>query len=160
MDQLRNKNFRHLVITFHTSTSLEITKEARKMIPSLTVYGTHTFTSGINPDHPNWEDYEGMILISRGRLHHPSGEQFRSAFNSRFGQLPGISAFYTYDGMNLIIEALRKSGLEKGAIKDTIAVIHYTEGVTGSITFDEYGNRTDPTQFMIVQNDKPNLPDH
>lgn len=160
MDRLKKTSIRHLIITYHTSTSLEIAKEGQKLTPDLTVFGTHTFTSGINPDHPRWEEYNGMMLISRGLLHYPSGEQFGSAFNSRFGQLPGISALYAYDGMNLIIEAIRKSGLDKEAIKDTIAGINFTEGVTGSITFDEFGNRTDPTQFMIVQNDKPILLDH
>jgi len=159
-DRLKNKKIRHLVITFHTGVTLEIINEARKMISSLMVYGTHTFCSGMNMDHPNRESYEKMILISRGSLHHPPGEQFRSAFKSRFGQLPGIAESYAYDGMNLIIEAIRKAGLDREAIKDTIAGIHYSGGVTGSIAFDKFGNRIDPVQLTIVQHDKAVLPDH
>jgi len=153
-DRLKNKKIRHLIITSHTGISLEIIREARKMIPSLMVYGTHTFSSGMNLDHPNRASYEKIVLISRGSLHHAPGEQFRSAFKSRFGKLPGIAESYAYDGMNLIIEAIRKAGLDREAIKDTIADIHHSKGVTGSIEFDEFGNRTDPVRFMIVQHDK------
>lgn len=158
-DQLRKKNIRHLVITFNDGTSREIAREARKKIPALKVYGTHTFTTGMDPELPDRKAYDGIIMISRSSLYQPSGEQFRSAFKKRYGQLPGISSYYTYDGMNLIIEAIRKSGLDREAIKETIAGIRYVEGVTGSISFDEFGNRTDPVRLMIVQNEEPRLND-
>lgn len=159
IDQLRNKNIRHLVITFNNGTSREIAREARKKNPALTVYGTHTFTSGMNPEYSFGDDYDGMILISTGSLYQPAGEQFRSDFKKKYGQLPGISSYYAYDGMNLIIEAIRKSGLDREAIKETLAGIRYTEGITGGISFDEFGNRTDPVRFMIVQNEVPVLSD-
>jgi len=153
-NRLKNKEIRHLVITSHTGISLDIIREARKMIPSLMVYGTHTFSSGMNMDHSNRASYEKMVLISKGFLHHVSGEQFRSEFKNRFGKLPGIAESYAYDGMNLIIDAIMKAGLDREAIKDTIAEIQYSGGVTGSIVFDEFGNRTDPVRFIIGQHNK------
>ncbi len=42
--------------------------------------------------------------------------------------------------MNILIEAIRKAGTERENIQKTIAEIKY-EGVTGTIEFDDKGNR-------------------
>lgn len=61
---------------------------------------------------------------------------FRKAFRERFGLEPETYAAHAYDGMNMLIWAIRHAGLNRARIRDMLA--YRTEpwpGVTGDIPF-------------------------
>ncbi len=76
-------------------------------------------------------------------------------FNGKFGYTPGVSAAYAYDGMNLILEAIHTAGTEREAIREFLSGIEYLKGVTGSIPFDELGNRTGSARLTRIQDGQP-----
>jgi ABC-type branched-subunit amino acid transport system substrate-binding protein len=64
----------------------------------------------------------------------PTLEAFRAAYRERFGSEPETYATHTYDGMNMLIWAIRTAGLNRAKIRDVIA--YRSEpfpGVTGDI---------------------------
>ena len=65
--------------------------------------------------------------------------------------LPGADADYAFDGMNILIEAIRKGGTERENIQKALAEIKF-EGVTGTIQFDDKGNRKGKPGFVEIKN--------
>lgn len=78
-------------------------------------------------------------------LWHPSAAGERSAiftrrFRERFGIEPDYTAAHTYDAMNLLITAIRRTGLNRVLIRDAIRDLSPWSGVTGTITWDPTGH--------------------
>lgn len=70
-------------------------------------------------------------------------ENFKQDYEARFGVAPDGFAAHAYDGMNLIVEAIRKVGLNRVLIRDVLTDLNTFqgyEGVTGTIVFDESWN--------------------
>ena len=80
---------------------------------------------------------------------------FQKAFQGAFGYQPGAAAAYAYDGINLIIEVIKKSGPDRDKIIDVFAEINYKTGVTGEIQFDANGNRIGGSGIMTFKNRTP-----
>jgi len=61
-------------------------------------------------------------------------EQFREAFQKRFGEEPETFAAHAYDGMNMFIWAVQVAGLNRAKIRDVLAYRTTPfKGVTGDI---------------------------
>jgi branched-chain amino acid transport system substrate-binding protein len=67
-------------------------------------------------------------------------KSFSETYQNKFGSTPNALASYAYDGMNVIIEAIKKTGTGRENIQKSISALHY-EGVTGPFRFDNKGNR-------------------
>jgi branched-chain amino acid transport system substrate-binding protein len=61
---------------------------------------------------------------------------FVERFRKRWGERPDIYAAYGYDGANLMIEAINKSGPNRFRIRDYLANLDEWDGVTGHMIFD------------------------
>jgi branched-chain amino acid transport system substrate-binding protein len=64
---------------------------------------------------------------------------FRANYIKRFNQEPDVFAAHAYDGMNILIEAVRKAGLNRALIRDLLTdmkTFQNYEGVTGKVLFD------------------------
>ena len=81
-------------------------------------------------------------------------EDFKAAFQAKFGAEPAICAQYFYDATNLAIEAMKSGGTTGPEIDKAMAKTKDYVGVTGSITFNEIGDRIFPTTMMKVENGK------
>ena len=61
------------------------------------------------------------------------------------------SQLMLFDGINLIIEAIRASGIDREKVRDAMAKIYY-KGVTGTVRFDERGNRIGNSELKELKN--------
>lgn len=100
------------------------------------------------------ENSEGVMFISSGYLFNSKGATFRKDFQKSFGYLPGPAAAYAYDGMSILIEAIRKAAPDREKIQKQVMSAQHN-GVTGTISFDERGNRKGPFHLMIIKNGVP-----
>lgn len=98
---------------------------------------------------------EGAVLIAPGHWRTIQGKNFRRKFQNIYGNQPNGIAAYAYDGMRLILEAIRRAGLDRKKIRDTLANIDYTYGVTGPIRFDASGNRLGPVYLIEIIKGQP-----
>jgi ABC-type branched-subunit amino acid transport system substrate-binding protein len=72
------------------------------------------------------------------------------AFTRRFGEYPPPSAAYGYDAAALIIEAIRRGGLERRQIREQLAGLNGFTGATGTIEWDNGGgNMAQPRAHAI-----------
>lgn len=85
---------------------------------------------------------------------------FKVNYMKRFGMEPDVFAAHAYDGMNLIIAATQKAGLNRVLIRDLLTdlkTFQNYEGVTGKIVFDGSWNDIGEIYMAEVKNGKFNF---
>ncbi len=97
---------------------------------------------------------EGVIVVFPCDLWRddPILQEFTRRFSERYNEPPDIIAAYAYDGMNLLIQAIREGGLNRARIRDALAEIKVFHGVTGEIRFDGSGSNLSPPILAVIQN--------
>jgi branched-chain amino acid transport system substrate-binding protein len=87
----------------------------------------------------------------------PKLKAFKINYYKRFGQEPDVFAAHAYDGMNIIIEAIHKAGLNRVLIRDVLTdmkTFQGYQGVTGKVIFDASWNNVRPIFIAEVSNGK------
>ena len=129
----------------HAQPLLDILRDQNS---SLKVFGSLNMTNdgmiGANYSH----GCEGGIFVSSNFCFTTAGQIFKDKYLEKYGTMPNPSASYAFDGVNLLIEAVQKSGPDRTGISDTLRGIDFKNAATGPIRFDKNGNRTTPV-FMI-----------
>jgi branched-chain amino acid transport system substrate-binding protein len=114
------------------------------------VYATLNLLDENKSPGPDFKYYENVRFASSEILAGKKGELFAKEYRKQFGNIPGAVAAYAFDGMNLLIEAIRKAGTEREGIQKALRDIKY-DGVTGTIQFDENGNRKGVPVFVEIK---------
>jgi branched-chain amino acid transport system substrate-binding protein len=154
IDQINKADVNCIILFGQPSSSLKIIQQIGQRKMNQPVFGSLSLLGENELSDQELKNYEGVVLISSGYWLSPKGLAFRQEFQSAYGKMPGAVAAYAYDGMNLIIEAIRNAGLDRDKIQKSIAKIHY-EGITGSIQFDDKGNRLGTADLMEIKNGIP-----
>jgi ABC-type branched-subunit amino acid transport system substrate-binding protein len=84
----------------------------------------------------------------------PAYIQFKNDFRERFHEKPETYAAHAFDGMNMIITAIEKSGLNRALIRDELAAMYNYEGVTGKKELDAVFTNRSPAILAILKNGK------
>jgi branched-chain amino acid transport system substrate-binding protein len=82
---------------------------------------------------------------------------FKEAYNKRFGIDPDVFAVHAFDGMNIIIESVRKAGPNRVLIRDLLTdmkTFQNYEGASGKIIFDATWNNIRPIYMARISNGK------
>ena len=104
---------------------------------------------------------EGVIVALPYDFHSSDTDtlMFGKRFRAEYGQEPDMFAAYTYDGIRIIIEAIRSAGLNRARIRDAITEMTDFNGVTGKISFDKTGrNKAASIKLSIITNGRFQLP--
>ena len=78
--------------------------------------------------------------------------RFIDTYKSRYGRDPESNAALAYNGLKIILEAIRKGGVEPKAIKESLYQFKNYQATLGTITIDSYGDMTLPVYIKAVQN--------
>jgi branched-chain amino acid transport system substrate-binding protein len=83
-------------------------------------------------------------------------QEFQKKFSQKYGTEPDAYAAYAYDGMNMLVAAIEKAGLNRGKIMDAFRDYQQKtyEGVTGRAEFDHTLNNIAPVMMAKVENGK------
>jgi branched-chain amino acid transport system substrate-binding protein len=84
----------------------------------------------------------------------PKYIQFKKDFQKRFNEEAETYAAHAYDGMNMIIQAIEKAGLNRALIRDELVNMSDFEGVTGKKEFDAVLSDRSPASLAIMKNGK------
>ena len=70
---------------------------------------------------------------------------FAKIYRKHYGQSPTPTAAYTYDALQLVLKALKASGLTRAGIRGAVAGMSGFQGVTGTIRWDNgWANQGEP----------------
>ena len=148
IDKILSSHLDHLVIPFDADYIGSFIKALGAVKPDLKIYGTLHFTMGVESRKSAWDAYEGVYML-------------RPYFNrDSYPSLPDSRSAYMYDAVNLVINAIHQVGTNREAITDYLSKSSYSKGITGSMTFDELGNRQGATTLIRIQNGEPILIKH
>lgn len=87
----------------------------------------------------------------------PGLKQFRAAYLKKYGMEPDVIAAHTYDGTNILIDAIKKVGLNRVLIRDVLTDLKTFQnypGITGPVTFDATWNNIRPIYVARIHNGK------
>ena len=124
LQQIRELGMKQPVYTSDRAVSQEFLKLAGKLADGIVT------TCQYNPDADD-----------------PKLKAFKASFIKRFGMEPDVFAAHAYDGMNILIEAINKAGLNRALIRDVLTDLKTFQGykgVTGVVNFDATWNNVRP----------------
>ncbi|HXH48792.1 MAG TPA: ABC transporter substrate-binding protein [Terriglobia bacterium] len=97
----------------------------------------------------------GLVAISAidPSRHDPKWQEFREGYAARYHEEPDAYASYAYDGMNILVAAIQKAGLNRGRIMDALREhgMKRYDGVSGTAFFDYTLNNIAPVTFAKVK---------
>jgi ABC-type branched-subunit amino acid transport system substrate-binding protein len=82
---------------------------------------------------------------------------FKANYTKKFNQEPDVFAAHAYDGMNILIKAIERAGLNRALIRDVLTdmkTVNGYEGVTGKVIFDGTWNNIRPIYMAMVSKSK------
>ena len=149
-----------ILIWGNAKESALILKQIRKMGMKQPVYGSDRIVSPEFLDIAG-QDAEGVVSTSpyNPEADIPELKAFQANYFKKFGQKPDVFAAHAYDGMNLIIEAIHKVGLNRVLIRDVLSdlkTFQGYQGITGEIILDGSWNDIGKIWMAKVQNGKFN----
>lgn len=97
------------------------------------------------------EDVLFPLFWSPPEEHDPSAD-FASRFRERYGRSPDYTAAQTYDAVNLLVAAIRESGLNRARIRDAVRSLSPWSGVAGRINWDPTGHNRRVVRLGTVHN--------
>src|SRR5258706_3575992 len=96
---------------------------------------------------------DGLLCSQAGLPASAADRKFLDAYKKKFNVDPILYAPFTYDGANLLIEAMKKANSSDPAkYLPELAKISF-KGATGQISFDEKGDRKDAEMTIFTMKD-------
>lgn len=154
IDQISKAGVRGIILFVKPSAASRFIQQFEQRKMNQPVFGT---LSLLNEDESSDRDlkyYENIVSVSFGNMSGSKSLAFREEFQKTYSQLPGAVAAYSFDGMSLLIDAIRNAGPDREKIQKALAKIHF-EGVTGAIQFDDKGKRMGTPGLMEIKNGIP-----
>ncbi|OFY66038.1 MAG: hypothetical protein A2V64_03270 [Bacteroidetes bacterium RBG_13_43_22] len=159
VDQIISTDAECIALFCNPSVSLNIYRQIRERKVKQPVFGTHYLLNENELSDQELKNYDNALSVPSGKWSGSKYRDFRQEYEQAYGEPPGMVASYAYDGMNLLIEAIRHAGTsERELIQKSLEKIFY-EGVTGPISFDKMGNRKDSFFLTTVKNGIPVMAD-
>jgi branched-chain amino acid transport system substrate-binding protein len=140
LERIKGTNPDAILIWGNAKESALILKQARSIGLNSPVYGSDRMVS------PEFLKIAGNLadgIVTTCQYNpdseNPKYKSFKINYNKRFGQEPDVFAAHAYDGMNLLIAAINKVGLNRVLIRDILTerkTFQGFPGVTGNIVLD------------------------
>lgn len=153
-EKIRKSEVKCVVLFGQPDASFRIINQIRNVKMNLSIFGTISVIREQSLTPQSLKGYEGAVMISPGEWLISNVSDFTKEYKKTYGIFPGAAAAYSYDGINLLIEAIRDSYPDREKLQKSLALIHYN-GVTGTILFDEKGNRIGIPGLIEIKNGVP-----
>jgi branched-chain amino acid transport system substrate-binding protein len=154
-DQIRKENVSCILLFCTPSASLSIIRLLRQRAMNLPVFGTFSILNENKLSDKELQEFDQMLLIPSGTWNGSKVAAFRQAYQKSYGRMPGMVAAYAFDGMNLLIDAIKTSRVpEREKIQNYLENVLY-EGVTGTFRFDAMGSRLEKRFIMQTKKGVP-----
>lgn len=154
LDNIHKAEVSCIILFGKPSASMKIIDQLQRRKMNMMIFGTLSVLGEDGANSPGIKADKNIVLVSSGFWLRQEGLVFRNKYRKEYGILPGEVAAYAYDGMNILIEAIKNCGSDRDVVQKTMAKTNYM-GVTGSIRFDDKGNRLGSASLIEIQNGIP-----
>jgi branched-chain amino acid transport system substrate-binding protein len=152
--QIIASDIKAIILFGKPSGSMKIIKFLKEQKLNIPVFGSLSLSDEDDYNDKDFIIYENVVLVSPGNWAESKSINFRDDYKRLYGRFPGAVASYSFDGMCLLIDAIKKAGTDPGEIQKALTTIRY-EGVTGIIQFDEKGKLKRKAGLMKIKNGLP-----
>jgi ABC-type branched-subunit amino acid transport system substrate-binding protein len=144
-----------IVIWGDQGPTADILKQMKELGMKQRVFGSYR-TIGDTMLRAAGEAAEGMeaVFPFDPTRDDPAWLAFRQRFEKRFQGQAEVFASLSYDTMNILLGAICRAGLNRGAIRDALAGIESYKGVTGEMVFDPNSKNVIPLYLASVNSGK------
>jgi ABC-type branched-subunit amino acid transport system substrate-binding protein len=159
LEAIKQASPRIVVVVGNALDSATMVRAIRNACPGCELFGTHTVgqTAFLRHAGPAAEGLRFPLLFSShdgpadARLStlNPQLSTFPQRFTARQGEAPDYLAAYAYDATSLLIDAIRRSGLNRARIREALARTKW-QGITGAFHWDGVGQNTRAAKLMGV----------
>lgn len=131
-----------LVVRFQRDDMVEFL--AQHMKTDLPVCIAFPWIPGVNAEELSESCFHGLITLEPFCPSSTNREYrwFFGRYADLYGNSPSFCAVYSYDAAKLIIEAVRRSGLNRKRLWETLSAVHCYDGASGTISWDKGGGNT------------------
>jgi ABC-type branched-subunit amino acid transport system substrate-binding protein len=141
-----------LVVWGNPGEAAGIVRQARDLAIDLPIFGFTRMATDLFLEAAG-DAAEGIVVVAamnpeRGD---PAWVEFFDRYRQRWDEAPDSFAAHAYDGMTLLIEAVRIAGLNRARIRDALFDVGSYHGVTGEIRFDTNMNDIRPPWLAEVR---------
>jgi branched-chain amino acid transport system substrate-binding protein len=154
VQKIQNSQAKCIILFGEPSSSVKILQHIRLKKINITIFGSMALLNENAINGQVMNSFEGVVFSSSGFWLNPESSSFNNEYKKSYGVKPGLVAAYAFDGMNLIIKAVRDGGPDRDNIQKSLMKIK-SEGVTGTIQFDTKGNRLNSDGLMEIKNGVP-----
>jgi branched-chain amino acid transport system substrate-binding protein len=154
LNRIGNSEVDAIILFGEPSSSALVYKQIREKKMNQPVFGSINLLGEIPESDLNITDFEGVTLPLCGLWFTAEGLAFQQEYKKKYGSEPDPAAAYSFDAVNLIIEAVKNGKTEYNDIQEWLLKVKY-DGVTGLISFDEKGNRIFNNEMMMIKNGSP-----
>jgi ABC-type branched-subunit amino acid transport system substrate-binding protein len=158
LQRIKDTNPDAVAIWGNSKESALILKEMRKMGLNQPVYCSDRV---VNPEFLSIAGNLANGVVTTCQYNpasnNPKLSAFKLNYKKRFGMEPDVFAVHAYDGMNLIIKSIEKTGLNRALIRDVLTdnkTFQGYEGASGKIVFDPTWNNVRPIYLAKINNGK------
>lgn len=140
------------IAAMYNETSL-IARQIRKMGWNIKMYAPSSVFSD-NLLKLGGDAVEGLVTNTFFALSDPDPavQAFIKEFQKRAGRNPNLHAACAYDSALILVEAIKKAGFDRKAIRDALAETKNFPGITGSITFTPDGDVIRKYKVLMIEN--------
>ncbi|MFB3920356.1 MAG: ABC transporter substrate-binding protein [Terriglobia bacterium] len=154
---LRDANIEGLVIWAEWPEAALVLKQMREMGMKQPVFSSSrtAYPKLIETAGPAAEGLVTACALDPTR-HDPKWTDFRARYRQKYGEDPDAYAAYAYDGMNMLVAAIQRAGLNRGRIMQALRDYQLKEydGVAGRVLFDLTLKNVSPVTLSRVENGK------
>jgi branched-chain amino acid transport system substrate-binding protein len=154
IDKIRKADIGAIILFGKPSASVRLIQQLKQNKINKPLFGA---LSLLNEDELADQDlkyYDNVVMVASENLSGSKALTFREEFRKTYGKQPGAVAAYSFDGMSLLLEAIRKAGTDRIEIQKALTKIHF-EGVTGPIQFDDKGKRMGTPDLIEIKKGIP-----
>jgi branched-chain amino acid transport system substrate-binding protein len=154
IDKIYKSRAEGIILLCKPSASLKLIKRLEEKKMKQIVFGALSILNEDESSMQEQEENRNIVLFVSTNWSGPKGLAFSKEYQRFYGSFPGAVAAYSFDGMSMLIEAIRKAGPDRIEIQKMLTKMRF-DGVTGTIQFDEKGKRMGPVILTEIKNSIP-----
>lgn len=111
---------------------------------------TNLSLSGAPELNSGQENTDGYHVLSSGTWLRADQLPYKAAYVEKYKRNPGAIAAYTYDGITVIVKALKQAAYRNQSVHEAMRNTDY-QGLTGEIKFDHQGRIKHAEELFIIK---------
>lgn len=150
IDKIRKADIGAIILFGKPSASVRLIQQLKQNKINKPLFGALSLLNEDELADQDMKYYDNVVMVASGNLSGSKDLTFSEEFRKIYGKQPGAVAAYSFDGMSLLLEAIRKGGTDRIEIQRILTKIHF-EGVTGPIQFDDKGKRMGTPDLIEIK---------